>query len=68
MGVCNILPGTGRGTTRSVVEGVLLRGSPLLSASSTAFGGPQFEVVRAPGTNLDCRGQSNLKLRAGEDL
>jgi very-short-patch-repair endonuclease len=34
---------------------------------STGFAGPQRRVDRAPGTILDCRGQSNPALPPGED-
>ncbi len=43
------------------------RGEPP-STTAQEGGGPQFGVDRAPGTILDCRGQSNPKLRAGEEL
>ena len=50
---------------RSMVEGALHEGIAQSNSPSTAFGGPQFQVGRAPGTTLNCRGQFNLKLVPG---
>jgi hypothetical protein len=56
---------------RSMTEGDLRarnrwwRGPSTISLNAH---GPQCRVDHAPGMILDCRGQSNPTLRAGEDL
>jgi len=54
---------------QSMVEGVLHPHSPARSPLHHAASrrGSHWPVERAPGTFLDCRGQSNLPIRAGED-
>jgi len=68
--IMTILPGTGRGTTRFFSgwwRGSATSASPVEAPLHHPSDGPQLRVDRAPGTILDCWGQSNPTLRAGEE-